>query len=63
MPFAQFSTSEKFEPLKVVLKEAILRRGIPKMIYVDNGKIYRSEQLQLACAALGIALINTSPHP
>jgi transposase InsO family protein len=62
VPFAQFSTSEKFEPLKVVLKEAILRRGIPKMIYVDNGKIYRSEQLQLACAALGIALINTKPY-
>jgi putative transposase len=62
MPFAQFSTSEKFEPLKVVLKEAILRRGIPQMIYVDNGKIYRSEQLQLACAALGIALINTKPY-
>lgn len=62
VPFAQFSTTEKFEPLKIVLKEAILRRGIPKMIYVDNGKIYRSEQLQLACAALGIALINTKPY-
>ena len=51
VPFAQFSFTEKFSPMKAVLKESILRRGIPKMIYVDNGKVYHARELHLACAA------------
>jgi len=62
VPYAQFFTSEKFDSLRVTTKEAILRRGKPKMIYGDNGKIYRSETLQYACARLGIMLIHTKPY-
>jgi hypothetical protein len=32
------------------------------MVYCDNGKIYRSQQLQWACASLGIALAHTKPY-
>src|SRR5690554_3788242 len=45
-----------------VLQEALLSRGIPKMIYADNGKIFRSDQFHLACASLGITLIHTRPY-
>jgi len=62
VPFAQFFFSEKFDSLKTVFKEALIRRGIPKIIYVDNGKIYRSEVFQVACASLGIALTHTQPY-
>lgn len=62
VPFAQFSFSEKFDSMKNVLKEALLRRGIPKMIYVDNGKVYHAGQLHLACASLGITLTHTQPY-
>lgn len=62
VPYAQFTTTEKFSALQHVLSEALLRRGIPKLLYVDNGKIYRSEQLQLACATLGISLTHTRPY-
>lgn len=62
VPYAEFFTSEKFDTLRVTTKEAILRRGKPKMIYGDNGKIYRSETLQYACAKLGIMLIHTKPY-
>ena len=62
IPYAMFSTSEKFGALQKVLSEAILRRGIPKLLYVDNAKIYRSDQLHLACASLGISLIHTPPY-
>lgn len=62
VPYAMFSTSEKFSTLQKVLSEAILRRGIPKLLYVDNAKIYRSDQLHLACASLGISLIHTPPY-
>lgn len=62
IPYAQFFTSEKFDGLRVVTKEALTRRGKPKIIYADNGKIYRSETLQYACAQLGITLAHTQPY-
>ena len=61
VPYAQFFDSEKFDGLRIVTKEAILRRGKPTIIYADNGKIYRSETLQYACAQLGITLTHTQP--
>lgn len=62
VPFGQFFSSEKFDGLRVVTKEALLRRGKPTMVYADNGKIYRSETLQYACARLGITLVHTQPY-
>jgi putative transposase len=62
VPFAQFFFSEKFDSLKVVFKECLIRRGIPKIVYVDNGKIYRSDTFHIACASLGIALTHTQPY-
>lgn len=62
IPFAQFFFTEKFDSMKTVLKEALIRRGIPKMIYVDNGKVYHAGQLHLACASLGITLTHTQPY-
>ena len=62
VPYAQFFFSENFEPMKTVLKEALLRRGQPRMLYVDNGKVYCAKTLHLACAKLGISLIHTKPY-
>ena len=45
-----------------MFKEALCRRGIPDKVYTDNGKIYRSGQLQFVCASLGIALIHAKPY-
>lgn len=39
-----------------VFKQAVQRRGIPKKLFVDNGRIYRSDQLQFICASLGTVL-------
>ncbi|MEN4029243.1 MAG: DDE-type integrase/transposase/recombinase [Methanobacterium sp.] len=39
-----------------VFKQAVQRRGIPKKLFVDNGQIYRSDQLQFICASLGTVL-------
>ncbi len=62
IPFAKFFYSEKFESMKSVLQEAIIRRGIPKIIYVDNGKVYKASTLITACAKLGINLVHTKPY-
>jgi len=45
-----------------VLKQAVLRRGLPQRLYVDNGANYRSQHLALVCAKLGIALIHARPY-
>ena len=44
------------------LKKAIKTYGIPKQIYLDNGKSYKNEQLSLICARLGIKLTHTKPY-
>jgi len=62
VPWAGFFFTQNFEPMKTVLKEALTRRGVPKMIYVDNGKVYSINTLHLACAKLGISLIHTKPY-
>lgn len=59
VPFAQFVLTEKFEGLRLVMKEALIRRGLPTLLYTDNGKIFRSDSLQFACASLGIQLLHT----
>lgn len=40
-----------------VLKDAILKRGLPKKIIVDNGAAYKSTSLQAICARLQIRLV------
>lgn len=64
VPYAAFALSENAATFIPQLKGAILRRGIPKRLYVDNGSAYRSQHLQLVCARLGITLIHARPyHP
>ena len=61
LPFAAFDFSESTTAFLPVLKSALTRRGLPLRLYVDNGANYRSHQLALVCAKLGIALIHARP--
>lgn len=47
---------------QLVLKDAIKTYGIPKRIFVDNGKPYKNQQLKSICASMGIALIHAKPY-
>ena len=58
---AEFFFSQNFEMLRYSFKEAVLKRGIPRLIYTDNGKIYRSQQFEFMCASLGSTLIHSEP--
>ena len=62
VPFAQFFFDEALPRMERVLKVGILRRGLPKAIYVDNGLVYASTQFAAACASLGIQRIRTAPY-
>lgn len=45
-----------------VLHAAILRRGAPDQLYVDNGSAYAGAELARSCAILGIRLIHSRPY-
>lgn len=59
---SEFYLTQSAEALEDCIRKAILKCGAPISLYVDNGKIYRSNQLKLACARLGINLLNTAPY-
>jgi putative transposase len=56
---AEFYTSQRLPVLEDALRKAIVRCGVPDNLYVDNGKIFISQWLRLACAKLGIRHLNT----
>lgn len=58
---AEFYFLQSYESLRYSFKEAVLKRGIPKLIYTDNGKIYRSQQFEFICASIGTILIHAKP--
>lgn len=45
-----------------VLHAAIIRRGAPDVLYVDNGSAYAGAELARSCAILGIRLVHSRPY-
>jgi putative transposase len=62
VPYAEFFFDEALPRMERVLKVALLRRGVPHAVYVDNGQVYSSTQFNAACATLGIQRIQTAPY-
>jgi putative transposase len=59
---AAFCPSETALDIEYVLKQALLRRGLPKRLVIDNGPAYRAKSLQGICARLNIQLIYCKPY-
>jgi len=57
-----FCTNETALDIEGVLKQAVLKRGLPKKLVVDNGPAYRAATLQGICARLDIRLIYCRPY-
>jgi transposase InsO family protein len=62
VPYAAFALSENTASYLPVLEQAVLRRGVPKRLYVDNGAVFRTHHLAVVCARLGITLIHARPY-
>jgi putative transposase len=62
VPHAEFFFEETLPRMERVLKVALLRRGVPQAVYVDNGAVYSSLQFNAACATLGIQRIKAAPY-
>ena len=62
VPHAQFYLSEGLGCYLDALEQALLRRGLPRKLYLDNAPAFRSKHLEYLSASLGIALIHASPY-
>jgi putative transposase len=62
VPFAGFYLAENAACFQDALKQALLRRGLPRRLYTDNGATFRTHHLEVICATLNISLIHSRPH-
>lgn len=57
-----FCLGETALDIEGILKQALLKRGVPIKFVVDNGAAYRAGTLQSICVRLGIQLIYCRPY-
>jgi transposase InsO family protein len=62
VPHTAFCWSEKLVDLLPVLRQALLKRGLPDRLFVDNGAAFIATDLAVICASLRIALIHARPY-
>jgi len=62
IPHAEFYWHERLPHLENTLHKALLKRGIPQALYVDNGQVYSAHQINAICAELGIRKMNCQPY-
>ncbi len=59
---AKFYYEDNAINFQETFKEGLKKYGIPKRIFLDNGKTYKNEQLSIICANCGMELIYTKPY-
>ena len=62
IPFAAYYPHANTEAFHHALKEAILRRGLPRKLYTDQGKPFVHAHSHLVCAQLGVRLLHAKPY-
>jgi transposase InsO family protein len=58
----RFYDRENARTAQELLRRAITRRGIPDILYCDNGAPFANAWLARTCAVLGIRLIHSKPY-
>jgi transposase InsO family protein len=61
VPACAFRFNERAEEFEGVLKDAILKHGLVRMIYVDNGPAQIADSLASTCGELGIEKRHAQP--
>ena len=59
---AWFYLNERLENFLDCFKTAVAKRGLPRKLYLDNGPAFRSHQLQLCLASLGVDLVHSKAY-
>ncbi len=58
----RFMTQENTRAGQDVLRAAIVWRGVPEVLYADNGAPFSNAMLSRTCAVLGIRLVHSAPY-
>lgn len=61
IPGRRWTWSEDTLRLQAALRSGISSRGVPRVIYVDNGSPFVAAPLERTCAKLGIRLVHSRP--
>lgn len=62
LPFAAYYLHANTEAFHHALKEAVLRRGLPRKLYTDQGQPFVNGHTRLVCAQLGVRLLHCKPY-
>ena len=57
-----FYAHENARACQELLRHAIVWRGVPEVLYADNGAPFKNAWLQRTCAVLGIRLVHSKPY-
>ena len=57
-----FYAYENARACQDLLRRAIVRRGMPEVLYADNGAPFKNAWLARTCAVLGIRLVHSQPY-
>jgi putative transposase len=58
----RFHASENTRAGQETLRAAIVRRGVPEVLYADQGAPFHNHTLARTCAVLGIRLVHSQPY-
>jgi len=58
----RFFAHENARACQEALRQAIVRRGLPEVLYADQGAPFRNAWLTRTCAVLGIRLVHSRPY-
>lgn len=63
-PHGEFFFNDNAVNVQKVFKKAVLKAGVPRMVFDDNGGSYRNSQIDWICAKLGVVLVHSRAyHP
>lgn len=62
VPHAQFYWRESLPALEDCFRQAIVKHGLPRMVYWDNGAVFRAQQLRKMAGRLGIEVVFSTPY-
>ena len=57
-----FYAYENARACQDLLRRAIVRRGVPEVLYADNGAPFSNAWLARTCAVLGVRLVHSKPY-
>jgi len=58
----RFYAHENARACQELLRRAIVRRGVPEVLYCDNGAPFSNNWLTRTCAVLGVRLVHSRPY-